>query len=173
MANSNTQIASVDCGNGNTSAMLASPKKSISFPSIRTRITSQTLGLGQGELDFTSAVWHDNTYAVGDDALILNRQVIDRHMGQNRYGGEHHQFLTAYALARLGVKSGNIDLTLLCPPAMYNDLKKTMQDAYSKQSVEITLKGDKKPREWSYNSVSILPEGYAAAGCFMLDANGN
>ncbi|MEP6988790.1 MAG: ParM/StbA family protein [Chloroflexota bacterium] len=166
--------ASVDCGNGNTAAMLAGTKKSISFPSIRARITSQTLGLGQGhELDFTSAVWHDNTYAVGDDALLVNRQGIDRHMGVNRYGGEHHQFLTAYALARLGVKSGSVDLTLLCPPAMYNDLKKPMQDAYSKQGVEITLKGDKKPREWSYGSVNVLPEGYAAVGCFMLDASGN
>ena len=174
MENSNTQIASVDCGNGNTCAMLAGSKKSISFASIRTRITSQTLGLGQGhELDFTSAVWHGDTYAVGDDALILNRQGIDRHMGANRYGGEHHQFLTAYALARLGIKSGSVDITLLCPPAMYNDLKKPMTDAYSKQGVEITLKGDKKPREWSYNSVSVLPEGYAAVGCFMLDSSGN
>lgn len=40
--------ASVDCGNGNTSAMLSGSKKSISFASIRARITSKTLGLGQG-----------------------------------------------------------------------------------------------------------------------------
>jgi len=166
--------ASVDCGNGNTCAMLAGSKKSISFPSIRTRITSQTLGLGQGhELEFTSAVWRGDTYAVGDDALILNRQGIDRHMGINRYGGEHHQFLSAYALARLGIKSGSVDITLLCPPAMYNDLKKTMIDAYSAQGVEISLKGDKKPRQWSYNNVSVLPEGYAAVGCFMLDSVGS
>lgn len=166
-------IASVDCGNGNTCSMLAGSKKSISFASIRARITSKTLGLGQGhELDFTSAVWRGDTYAVGDDALLVNRQGIDRHMGQNRYGGEHHQFLTAYALARLGIKSGSVDLTLLCPPAMYNDLKKPMIDSYSAQGVEIALKGDKKPRQWSYNSVSILPEGYAAVGCFMLDSNG-
>ncbi|MBA3867554.1 MAG: ParM/StbA family protein [Anaerolineae bacterium] len=166
-------IASVDCGNGNTAAMLAGSKKSISFPSIRARITFQTLGLGQGhELDFTSAVWHDNTYAVGDDALLVNRQGIDRHMGVNRYGGEHHQFLTAYALARLGIKSGGVDLTLLCPPAMYNDLKQRMIDAYTAQPVEITLKGDKKPRQWTYDSVTVLPEGYAAEGCIMLDPGG-
>ncbi|MEP6987020.1 MAG: hypothetical protein ABI970_15550 [Chloroflexota bacterium] len=140
-----------DSGNGNTCAILAGTKKSISFPSIRARITSKTLVLGKGhELDFTSAEWHDNTYAVGDDALILNRQGIDRHMGANRYGGEHHQFLTAYALAQLGIKSGNVDITLLCPPAMYNDLKKPMADAYSKQGVEISLKRDKKLRQWTY-----------------------
>ena len=70
--------ASVDCGNGNTCAMLAGSKKSISFASIRTRITSQTLGLGKGhELDFTSAEWRGSNYAVGDDVLILNRQGID------------------------------------------------------------------------------------------------
>ena len=149
-------------------------QKSISFASIRTRITSQTLGLGQGhELDFTSAQWHGDTYAVGDDALILNRQGIDRHMGVNRYGGEHHQFLSAYALARLGIKSGSVDITLLCPPALFNELKPQMIKAYSAQGVEISLKGDKKPREWSYSNVSILPEGYAAIGCLMLDSSGN
>ena len=165
--------ASVDCGNGNTSAMLSGSKKSISFASIRARITSKTLGLGQGhEMDVTTAEWRGNNYAVGDDALLLNRQGIDRHMGVNRYGGEHHQFLTAYALARLGIKSGAVDLTLLCPPAMYNDLKKPMADAYTAHPAEIALKGDKKPRQWVYESVSVFPEGYAAVGCFMLDANG-
>ncbi len=174
MTKFNTQIACADTGNGNTSAMLAGSKKSISFPSIRARMTSQTLGLGKGhEMELTTAEWRGDTYAVGDDALLVNRQGIDRHMGQNRYGGEHHQFLTAYALSRLGVKSGHVDLTLLCPPAMYNDLKKSMIHAYMGQGVEITLKGDKKPREWAYESVSVLPEGYAAVGCFILDANGS
>ena len=163
-----------DSGNGNTCAVLTGSKKSISFPSIRARITSKTLGLGKGhELDFTSVVWHGDTYAVGDDALLVNRQGIDKHMGVNRYGGEHHQFLTAYALARLGIKSGNIDLTLLCPPAMYNDLRQVMIDNYTAQGVEITLKGDKKPRQWTYESVNVLPEGYAAIGCLMLDSSGN
>lgn len=173
MANSNTQIAAVDCGNGNTNAVLAGSKKSISFASIRTRITSQTLGLGKGhELDLSTVEWRGDNYAVGDDALIMNRQGIDHHMGVNRYGGEHHQFLTAYALARLGVKAGQVDLTLLCPPALYNDLKPRMIEEYCKQGVEITLKGDKKPRQWAYEHVTILPEGYAAVGCFMVDASG-
>lgn len=173
MAKFTTQIAAVDCGNGNTAAMLAGSKKSISFPSIRSRITSKSLGLGKGsELDITTAEWRGNTYAVGDDALMVNRAGIDRHMGINRYGGEHHQFLTAYALARLGVKSGHVDLTLLCPPAMYNDLKQRMIDSYASQGVEVKLKGDKTAREWAYDHVSVLPEGYAAALCFSLDSNG-
>ena len=66
-------------------------------------------------------------------------------MGVNRYGGEHHQFLSAYALARLGIKSGSVDITLLCPPALFNELKPQMIKAYSAQGVEISLKGDKKP----------------------------
>ena len=105
MSKFTTQIASADTGNGNTAVMLAGAKKSISLPSIRTKITSKTLGLGKGsELDITTAEWRGNTYAVGDDALMVNRAGIDRHMGINRYGGEHHQCMSAYALARVVVK---------------------------------------------------------------------
>jgi hypothetical protein len=173
MADYTPQIAASDTGNGNVNAMLAKSKKSISFPSIRARVTSKELNIGKGfEVDYTWAEWQGNRYAVGDDALTLNRQGIDRHMGAARYGGEHHRFLTAYALARLGVKSGSVDLTLTLPPAMLNDLKKPVMDAYTKQPVHITLKGDKKPREWRYDSVTIWPEGFAAVGCFMFDSAG-
>ncbi|MEO8613065.1 MAG: ParM/StbA family protein, partial [Chloroflexota bacterium] len=173
MAEYTPQIAASDTGNGNVNAMLAKAKKSITFPSIRARVTSQELKIGKGyELDYTWADWEGQRYAVGDDALTLNRQGIDRHMGAARYGGEHHRFLTAYALARLGIKSGSVDLTLMLPPAMLNENKQSLIEAYSKQPVVITLKGDKKPREWRYESVTVWPEGFAAVGCFMLDASG-
>lgn len=174
MTNFTSQIVSVDCGNGNCNAVLSGSKpKSISFPSIRARVTQKELALGKGlELDYTWAEWRGERYAVGDDALTLNRQGVDRHMGAARYGGEHHQFLTAYALARLGVKAGAVDLTLTVPPAMLNDLKPRMIEAYARQDVQITLKGDKKPRGWRYDSVSIWPEGFAAVGCFMFDQAG-
>ena len=173
MADYTPQIAASDTGNGNVNAMLAKAKKTITFPSIRARVTSKELQIGKGfELDYTWCEWEGNRYAVGDDALTLNRQGIDRHMGTARYGGEHHRFLTAYALARLGVKSGAVDLTLTLPPAMLNDLKKPVTEAYTKQPVQITLKGDKKPREWRYENVTVWPEGFAAVGCFMFDSTG-
>ena len=166
-------IASVDCGNGNTAAVLAGSKKTISIPSIRVVVKPQSMGLGKNaEVEYTTAEWRGEHYAVGDDVLFANRARIDRHMGQNRYGGEHHQFLTAYALARLGIKQGRVDLTLLCPPSMYNDLKKPMIEAYTSNPVEIKLKGDKEPRTWVYENVTVWPEGYGAAACFILDTNG-
>lgn len=173
MADYTPQIAASDTGNGNVNAMLAKGKKTISFPSIRARVTSKALDIGKGyELDYTWADWNDNRYAVGDDALILNRQGIDRHMGAARYGGEAHRFLTAYALARLGIKSGAVDLTLTLPPGLLNELKPAMIEAYTAQPVRITLKGDKKAREWRYESVTVWPEGFAAVGCFMFDGSG-
>jgi hypothetical protein len=173
MSDYTPQIAASDTGNGNVNAMLAKGQKSITFPSIRTRVTSKELQIGKGyELDYTWCEWEGNRYAVGDDALTLNRQGIDRHMGAARYGGEHHRFLTAYALARLGVKSGVVDLTLTLPPAMLNEMQKPFVEAYTKQPVVITLKGDKKAREWRYENVNVWPEGFAAVGCFMFDATG-
>lgn len=173
MTNYTAQIAASDTGNGNVNAMLGKGKKTISFPSIRTRVTSKELNIGKGfELDYTWCEWENNRYAVGDDALTLNRQGVDRHMGAARYGGEVHRFLTAYALARLGIKNGAVDLTLTLPPGLLNEHKPSLIEAYTKQPVHITLKGDKKPREWRYESVTVWPEGFAAVGCFMFDSNG-
>lgn len=167
------QIVAADIGNGNAVAMTMGTKraKSVSVPSVRARITSRSLGKGY-ELKATTAEWKGDTYAVGDDVLELNRMGADRHMGTGRYGGELHQFLTAYTLARIGIKSGRVDLTLMCPPAMYNELKPDMVKIYQSNPVKIKLKGDETEREWAYESVTVYPEGYTATACFMFDANG-
>ncbi len=171
MAHSNTQVAASDTGNGNTK--LAMGKKTISLPSIRARVTAQDLKLDKEfTLDYTWAEWQGERYAYGDDCLLVNRQGIDRHMGNGRYGGEHHRSLTAYGLARLGVKSGNVDLTLMLPPGLFNNLKQTVIDAYRNNPVTIKLKGDKEARQWAYENVTIWPEGFAAVGCFMFDKDG-
>jgi len=48
MADYTPQIAASDTGNGNVNAMLAKAKKTITFPSIRARVTSQELKMGKG-----------------------------------------------------------------------------------------------------------------------------
>ena len=95
-------------------------------------------------------------------------------MGSNRYGNEMHQFLTALALAKMGVKEGKIDLTTFVPPGLFNDLKPSVEKRFLEDGgkVEIKLKGDKKPRNWRYSHVTVLPEGIGAAACFVLDDNG-
>jgi hypothetical protein len=169
-------IASADTGNGNVNAVLVADgkEKTICLPSIRAAVSGASLGLGgKFEVDYRWAEWGGQRYAVGDDALTLNRQGIERHMGAARYASEHHRFLTAYALARLGVKSGTVDLTLMCPPALFADNKQAMIDTYKANPVEITIQGDKKPRSWVYNSVTIWPEGFPAVACFMLAPDGS
>lgn len=168
--------AASDTGNGNTNAIVkveGGREKSLCISSIRAKVSSQTLGLGKrAELDYVWAEINGVRYAFGDDCLMVNRAEIDRHMGEKRYLHEHHRSLTAYALARLGVKNGTVDLTLMCPPRLYNDLKDGMIASYMDSPVEILLRGDKKPRTWEYSSVIIWPEGFAALACFMLDKNG-
>ncbi len=169
---------SVDAGNGGTNAVLAQGKqgyKSFYTPSVRAAATGDSLGLGKGwELDYDYVDWNGHRYVVGDDVIRVTRRQLERHMGANRYGNELHQFLVAHAVARLGIKSGTINLTLFAPPGLYNDLKPFIHDRFSQRGgkVEITLKGDKKPRKFQYETINVWPEGIGAAVCFALDDSG-
>ncbi|MCB9454217.1 MAG: ParM/StbA family protein [Anaerolineaceae bacterium] len=169
--------ASVDAGNGGTNAVLATGKtyKRVYFPSVRAVATGDTLGLGsQWEHQFEYVDWNGHRYAVGDSVLTI-RRAIEHHTGANRYGNEFHQFLVAKALADLGIKSGEVDLTVFCPPGMYAELNKGITTNFTQQEGKVTikLKGDKNAREWRYSSVSVWPEGIGAAALFILDDAGN
>jgi hypothetical protein len=169
----------VDAGNGGTNAVIAKPNgghKSDYFPSVRAAATGDSLKLGKElELDYEWVDWNNHRYVVGDDVLRITRRNLERHMGSNRYGNEMHQFLVALAIAHLGIKEGKVDLTLFAPPGLYNDLKPFMQKTFMENGgqVGITLKGDKKQRQWRYDRVTVWPEGIGAVACFVLDDNGS
>jgi hypothetical protein len=170
-------LVSVDAGNGGTNAVLAKSSggyKSFYEPSIRTTVTGATLGL-QNEVEFEYADWNGFRYATGDEALVANRRLVERHMGSNRYGDEFHQFLVANALAKLGVKDGEVDLTLFAPPGFYLQAKAAMEQHFRENNGEVTikLKSDKKPRTWRYSRINVWPEGIGAAACFALDEKGS
>jgi hypothetical protein len=172
-------IASVDAGNGGTNAVIAKSNggyKSVYFPSVRAAATGASLGLGKDlELEYEYVDWYGHRYVIGDDVIRVTRRNLERHMGSNRYGNEFHQFLVAVALSRLGVKKGTVDLTLFAPPGLYVDTKTIMQKRFMEQGgeVEIQLKGDRKPRIWTYENITVWPEGIGAAACFVLDDNGD
>lgn len=170
-------VASVDAGNGGTNAILAQPKgyKSFYEPSVRAAATGESLGLGKGwELEYDYVDWGGHRYVTGDDVIRVSRRQLERHIGANRYGNEFHQMLVAHALARLGVKSGTVDLTLFAPPGLFNDLKEFVKERFGQRGgrVEISLKGDKKPRKFQYEQITLWPEGLGAAACFVLDEKG-
>jgi hypothetical protein len=170
-------VASVDAGNGGTNAILAQPKgyKSFYEPSVRAAATGESLGLGKGwEMEYDYVDWGGHRYVTGDDVIRVSRRQLERHIGANRYGNEFHQMLVAHALARLGVKSGTVDLTLFAPPGLFNDLKVFVKERFGQRGgrVEISLKGDKKPRKFQYEQITLWPEGLGAAACFVLDEKG-
>lgn len=168
-------IASSDAGNGVTNTFLMpldkGTVKSIYVPSVRSAATKATLGLSN-EVSREYVDWGGNTYYVGDEAT---RTAQERHMGAGRYGEEFSRFMTAVSLAKLGVKEGAVSLTLFAPPGLYMDVQKDIIANFMEHGgkVKIQLKGDKKPREWHYKSVSVLPEGVGAALAFGLDESGN
>lgn len=171
-------IASVDAGNGGTNAVLMTKKgfKRTYFPSVRAAATGDTLGLGADlEMQYQYVDWGGHRYVVGDDVTRVTRRHLERHMGASRYGNEVHQFLVAVALAQLGIKNGTVDLTLFAPPGLYNQLKPVLLERFLDHSgrVALQMKGDKKPRSWKYESITVWPEGIGAAACFVVDENGD
>lgn len=169
------QIASVDAGNGITNAILNG--KPIDFASVRAAVSGDSLGLGNGaigELQYDYVNWYTNRYIVGDDVLRISRRALERHLGSNRYGNEFHHFLVAVALAKLGVKSGEVDLTLFAPPGLYNDVHQRLQERFEVNGgqVELQFRHDAKPRKWVYNRVTVWPEGLAMAANLLLNDKG-
>lgn len=171
-----SKLISVDAGNGMTNAVLAKGKSydSIAFPSVRAVATGDTLeldGTGIGEIAYDYADWGGHRYVVGDDVIRVTRRSIERHQGAQRYGDEFHQFLVSVAIGKLGIKSGDVDLTLFAPPGMFVKARQLMMDRFKNGGVK--FRDDKKPRAWTYSSVTVYPEGLGAAACFALDDKGN
>lgn len=172
-------LVSCDAGNGGTNAVMALDKgryRSVYFPSVRAAATGASLGLGKDlELDYTYVDWYSHRYVVGEDVLRVTRRHMERHMGKNRYGNEMHQFLVAVALAQLGIRQGGVDLTLFAPPGMYLEARQLIEQRFGSQdgSVEISLKGERRPRRWTYERLTVWPEGIGAVACFILDDNGD
>lgn len=171
-------VVSCDPGNGGTNAVLARDSgrhKNVYFPSVRAAATGASLGLGKDmELDYQYVDWYGHRYVIGDDVIRVTRRHLERHTGVNRYGNELYQFLVAVALGQLGVKKGTVDLTLFAPPGLYLEAKEDIQERFAenKGQVSIQFKGDRQPRTWRYEHVTVWPEGVGAAACFVLDDKG-
>ena len=176
-------IVSVDAGNGGVNAVLAKSNggyKSFYEPSVRASATGAGLDLSDSRLqgltrDFTYIDWNGHRYVTGDDVLTISRKALEHHMGANRYGNEFHQFLVAVALAKLGVKEGNVDLTVFAPPGLFSELKPHIKKRFTEGGGKVTIQisGDKKPRHWHYEYVNVIPEGIGAAACFALNEHGD
>jgi hypothetical protein len=172
-------IASCDAGNGGTNICLRKiGQKSAKMyyePTVRAVALGESLGLEDMEMQYTTVDWYGNRYVTGDDVVRVTRRGLERHLGQDRYGNEFHQFMTAACLAKAGLKSGNVDLTLFCPPGFFTKMKPIIITEFTKSQggVKIQLSSDKNPRTWQYSNVTVLPEGLGALMSFALDEQGN
>lgn len=175
-----THVCSTDAGNGgvNTLAVRAGQNPSRPtynyFPSVRAVVRGKGLGLGaEQELQFARVDWQGQQYIVGDDVTRISRQGLDKHMGKDRYGGEHHQFLVLTALARCGVgmdAPANVALTLFCPPSYFADQKEAIRKAFEGKSYNFAYAG--KPHHIRIGRVFVVPEGQAALFCFNMNPDG-
>ena len=164
--------ASIDAGNGHVNAYVDRGKgrpKNLSFASVRARASGKSMGLNGMELKYQTVGWAGRTYIVGDDATAISRTGIERHTGtSNRYGNELHRHLIATAIARLGVKSGEISLVTYLPPGMYQDIREDVRERFL-QEPDVIIKLDDKKHSFTYTDVTLFPEGMAAIGCFTVD----
>lgn len=172
-------VASGDAGNGGTNVIVLDQKtgkrKLYYVPSVRAMASGDSLGFDKSlELKYEVVGWGSHRYIVGDDVTTISRAGIERHIGVNRYGNEHHQMLLAYGLAKAGVRGGSVDLTVCTPPRLYKELKPIIVSRFAESGNQATLwlSGEKHPRYWTYENISVIPEGMAAAICFGLDDDG-
>ena len=170
-------IVAVDAGNGFTNAARLKGKKidRIGFPSVRATVTGDSLGLGaQFEIDIDYLMWGGFRYVVGD-AVFLSGKAVERHQGAFRYGDEFWIFLVATALGKLlPKKGGSVDLTVFAPPSLYFDARKaiTKRIELMEHHIPIAFKGDKSPRVFTIERLTVHPEGLGAVAAFALDNQG-
>lgn len=172
-------LASIDSGNGGTNAigLKAGAKKTkrIYFPSVRAAATGDSLGLGSAfEMQYELVYWNGHTYVVGDDVVRITKRGLERHMGASRYGDEFHRFLVAVALAKLGVKDGNVGLTLFAPPGLFKKARVMIEERFLEGDAQakIKLRGDNEERIWKYEKITVWPEGIGAAATLILNDKG-
>ena len=164
----------VDGGNGMVNAYALWPNgkiKSTRLSAISARVTGDTLGLGGQEFKFDYYEFPNGKFVFGD-AVALVGDRVNSHQSLYRYGDQAHRDLTAVALAKMGIKSGEIDLTVFCPPGIFKEERKRITNAFANSSVRLRKNNERKWRQWEYKSVIVLPEGITALGCFALDAQG-
>lgn len=169
-------IASIDAGNGTVKAFgLKSGNKrpkQVNYPAVRAMATGDRLGLGEAfEMQYQTVSWSGHRYVVGDEVIRVTRRGLERHMGASRYGDEMHRFLVAYALAQLDFKSGSVALTLFAPPGLFKEAKKLITERFA-DGADIELSDDKAPRAYTWDSITVWPEGIGAAAALIIDDKG-
>lgn len=174
--NKQPALVSVDPGNGGTNGVIANASgypKFDYFPSVRARSLAVNIeDAGISTLKYETYDWRGERYVIGNDVVHVTSRALERHRGYNRYGNEFHMFLVACSLARLGVPSGEVMLTLFAPPGLYSDAKKAIKKVFEGQTFTIGTNKGKRHQEWYIAGVNVLPEGVGAVGAVAFDSDG-
>src|SRR5215207_2794113 len=176
---------SSDAGNGWAACyrMVNGKVKVHGIPHARARVTGARLNFDLGSQNIADyADFMGQRFGYGDHIWDLTDTPIDMHQNTSRrYGGNMHIFLMLVNIASLGVKSGS-ELTVIVPspPGLLNEvgpvIKKSILDGESGKGDgvwRISLRKDKKPREYKFIRVVTLPEGAGAFAAYRFDLEGD
>lgn len=108
-------------------------------------------------------VWDGGAYALGTAPLPA---------GAVLPGNDLYQFLTAVAVARLGVQEGRVDLNLFVPLTGFHSGEIGIQGSFRHAGPTVAIQFEEQAREWRYYSITVWPQGVGAAACLMLDERG-
>jgi hypothetical protein len=168
-------IVSADVGNGGSNFVISKNGKSPSYPylyypSVRARSTARAeWGI---DIPYKQYAWGEDVYMAGDDVINFAKTLPQSQRGAKRYGNDFHQFMIAVAMANAELPDGGVDLVIYCPPSVYVADKDAIRSTFLGEEVSIHVIGEKQPRHWLYENVSVLPECYAASMCFLFDSKG-
>lgn len=178
---------SVDKGNGKSDYFRLKDGVIDSYilPNARVRVTGYDLGkqvTTMGVSNVVYADWLGERFGVGDGVWEQSDYPPETFSNSERqYGSEYHIFMTVVTLALGGVEdSAPLDLIISAPPGMVREVAPRIKKAF-KEGMDgagdgrwqIKLSSEKKPRTYTINKVTVIPEGAGTWAAFGYDINGD
>lgn len=175
-------IISTDAGNGWAAVYRFARGKvrQHGIPHARARVSGNILKSDLGAQNVADyADFCGQRYGYGDGIWNLTDAPIDTHQNTaRRYGEGMHTFLILVNIASMGVKSGSeLSLIVPAPPGLLNEVKPNIQSRLLAGENgdgiwRIQLRTDKKPREYKFKRVIVVPEGAGAFSAYRLNIDG-
>ncbi len=180
-------------GNGKTSVAFVDGSgvlHKVMLPHARMRVSGHRVDrkFGSGAVNVRYADFLGDRWGYGDQIWDLATDTpVDVFVNSpERYGTNEHVFYALLLAAEAGLPSGStIELVVTVPPGLHDTVSERVAETFKQGMVksdgrkqfvdgwwEITLTGDKEPRQYRFAEVHVLMEGVVAYSAYRFSLGG-